>query len=589
MRAERVPDPAGALAGDRALRALPLRGEAALSRGVLVTAAAIIAWLLLHLVPVPGLLDSSFPLGGDGGSMAFWTIVGPELLPGVSIMLIGLWPLVLMRGLVALALDPEDGSSWLPPWGAFVIYVAICSFVAWRTMPTLQSAELMIIDFGTGTAWAAAGSIVGGSVLLWGLAGLMSELGGGHGTLTLVLTSVGLSGVDALFTGGAILEGGVDAPTVQLMAALVLSVVVVLGAAAYRPPRLPRHMLRGFFVRTPADLVALPLVALAAVPATLLWLLPEATQLSVYTVLEYLGVGGCLAIAIVVAVWIVRPGPEPQQEASEPPSRRPWVAGVVGAPLAAGVLIWSGALAVAPPEPELAGDDPWSAVVACEGDAVADAHVIATRLERLGLGVTVKSIGAGRIDLALAAGGDPAEAVAGAMAPGRFAIALIEEFRRFQGPEPGALLPEIEQTGLPGVRFGVECQVDALSREETCYAHTLSAEPRASLSNVHVAGAEVLFDDRGPYVSVEMTPQGAVLFEELTRRAVGRYLAIMVDQWVYSAPVVEEPIAGGRARITLGRGASPTELLEEARTLANLVGTQGLSGVCRLESLSPGR
>ncbi|MFQ5666284.1 MAG: protein translocase subunit SecD [Candidatus Binatia bacterium] len=54
----------------------------------------------------------------------------------------------------------------------------------------------------------------------------------------------------------------------------------------------------------------------------------------------------------------------------------------------------------------------------------------------------------------------------------------------------------------------------------------------------------------GPYVALEFNARGAKLFDELTARNVGRRLAIILDNTVYSAPVIRERISGGRASIT---------------------------------------
>jgi preprotein translocase subunit SecD len=54
----------------------------------------------------------------------------------------------------------------------------------------------------------------------------------------------------------------------------------------------------------------------------------------------------------------------------------------------------------------------------------------------------------------------------------------------------------------------------------------------------------------GPYVALEFNPRGAKQFDELTGRSVGKRLAIILDNTVYSAPVIRERISGGRASIT---------------------------------------
>jgi preprotein translocase subunit SecD len=52
-----------------------------------------------------------------------------------------------------------------------------------------------------------------------------------------------------------------------------------------------------------------------------------------------------------------------------------------------------------------------------------------------------------------------------------------------------------------------------------------------------------------PYVSMEFTDVGAKLFEQITGANVKKRLAIILDNNVYSAPVIRDRIAGGRAMI----------------------------------------
>ncbi len=58
------------------------------------------------------------------------------------------------------------------------------------------------------------------------------------------------------------------------------------------------------------------------------------------------------------------------------------------------------------------------------------------------------------------------------------------------------------------------------------------------------------------YLMVTLTEEGARRFEAATRALVKRRFAIVVDGEVMSAPVVQEPIAGGTMRITMGAGDS---------------------------------
>lgn len=65
-----------------------------------------------------------------------------------------------------------------------------------------------------------------------------------------------------------------------------------------------------------------------------------------------------------------------------------------------------------------------------------------------------------------------------------------------------------------------------------------------------------------PQVLLEFNSEGAEIFKELTEKNVGKRLAIFIDDVLISAPVVREPISGGKAQIT-GRFTT-----DEAKTLA---------------------
>ena len=71
------------------------------------------------------------------------------------------------------------------------------------------------------------------------------------------------------------------------------------------------------------------------------------------------------------------------------------------------------------------------------------------------------------------------------------------------------------------------------------------------LSGKDLVNAAVQPDSLGRMgVSLEFNSEGATLFENATARLVGKQLAIILDNVVISAPVVQDRIAGGRAQIT---------------------------------------
>lgn len=65
-----------------------------------------------------------------------------------------------------------------------------------------------------------------------------------------------------------------------------------------------------------------------------------------------------------------------------------------------------------------------------------------------------------------------------------------------------------------------------------------------------------------PYVAIEFDSEGARIFDKVTGENVGKRVAIILDNTVYSAPVVRERISGGKASITGGF------TMEEAKDLA---------------------
>jgi preprotein translocase subunit SecD len=124
------------------------------------------------------------------------------------------------------------------------------------------------------------------------------------------------------------------------------------------------------------------------------------------------------------------------------------------------------------------------------------------------------------------------------------------------------------------------------------------AEPYLVESNILMTG-DVVTDARvrpgtrleGPYVEVKLDNRGTDIFGTLTAENVGRHLAIVLDNTVYSAPVIKEAIPGGDVQITgnfsfedahelaivLRSGAlpAPVEIIEE-RTVGPSLGRDSI-------------
>lgn len=69
-----------------------------------------------------------------------------------------------------------------------------------------------------------------------------------------------------------------------------------------------------------------------------------------------------------------------------------------------------------------------------------------------------------------------------------------------------------------------------------------------------------------PEVTFQLTPVGASKFEKATGANVGKFMAIVLDNNVHSAPRIREKIGGGSARIEMGSsGKAADEILKEAK------------------------
>ncbi len=110
-------------------------------------------------------------------------------------------------------------------------------------------------------------------------------------------------------------------------------------------------------------------------------------------------------------------------------------------------------------------------------------------------------------------------------------------------------------------------EVEGDEKTPTVY-RTWLLERRTPLTGDALANAFVNFDSEKNqyYVAMKFDPKGAVVFERLTTENTKRKMAIVLDDIVDSAPVIQGPIPNGNASITLG-GRNQQEVLEEAQAL----------------------
>jgi len=95
---------------------------------------------------------------------------------------------------------------------------------------------------------------------------------------------------------------------------------------------------------------------------------------------------------------------------------------------------------------------------------------------------------------------------------------------------------------------------------------TIEGSDKAKLEGDGVQQASQDYDDRGrPAIKMLMTKQGERIWADMTSANVGKPIAIVLDNTVYSAPNVINPITGGNSEI------SGNFSIEEAQDLANIL------------------
>ncbi len=125
--------------------------------------------------------------------------------------------------------------------------------------------------------------------------------------------------------------------------------------------------------------------------------------------------------------------------------------------------------------------------------------------------------------------------------------ALLE----FKLVDEGASIQQALQGNLPeGDELLYERNVDPQTGRVS--RTPIVVKRRAVLTGDTIKGARVNFQSQrgGAYVSLTFDSRGAKIFDRVTAENVKRRLAIVLDNTVYSAPVIQERISGGQAQIT---------------------------------------
>ncbi len=123
----------------------------------------------------------------------------------------------------------------------------------------------------------------------------------------------------------------------------------------------------------------------------------------------------------------------------------------------------------------------------------------------------------------------------------------------------GAKLPQ-------GTEILFKRRVNVNTKEADYIPYLLEKE--AMVTGEDLEDARYGFDSQSqnPEVDFQLTPIGAQKFEKATGQNVHKYMAIVLDNNVHSAPQIRERIGGGRAKIDMaGGGRSQQDILNDAK------------------------
>lgn len=142
-----------------------------------------------------------------------------------------------------------------------------------------------------------------------------------------------------------------------------------------------------------------------------------------------------------------------------------------------------------------------------------------------------------------------------------------EGLERFKAWTETLDLPADRELGYELIR---ETDPDTFQEREVGWV-THYLKSRAEITGDMVRDAQAVPDQSaqslgGWYVALTFTDSGGATFERITAENIKRRFAIILDDRVESAPVIQDRIAGGRASITMGSG-DPTAQLRDARKL----------------------
>jgi preprotein translocase subunit SecD len=161
--------------------------------------------------------------------------------------------------------------------------------------------------------------------------------------------------------------------------------------------------------------------------------------------------------------------------------------------------------------------------------------------------------------------------------PGRRVIELY--LKALGERNPQLKVPDDHQMGYE------EVQPPSDAEDKRSFWRSYYLDRAVRLTGSAVIDAVTIWDPQTnrPEVLVEFNRYGTRAFGDLTSQNVGRKMAIILDDTVKSAPVIQGAITGGRSNISMG-GGSADEQQAEADVLVNVLKTGSLPAPLRWES-----
>src|SRR5438067_2089300 len=150
----------------------------------------------------------------------------------------------------------------------------------------------------------------------------------------------------------------------------------------------------------------------------------------------------------------------------------------------------------------------------------------------------------------------------------------------------GVLLRQFVQgKAPPGEEFGIQ-KVKERSARDTFY-RTFLLDRKQTVTGEYITDARQAFENspgegNRPYVQLTFNRTGAELFGKMTAANVKKRMAIVLDDNVDSAPIIQSEIPGGICSIHLGGLKPINEVLQEAKDLALVLKSGALPAPVRI-------